>query len=172
MSEQDQGASLRDRAVVNGAASVSAVPASVPSAGDKLYAVPTDKRMGKPEWLIVLKVGRKWLTLRREGAGFEWGRCDRDTLKVDSGGYAARYVLYRTKEEYEHMVERSKAWERLRALVDRVYSPPPHIPLDAVQQAIAILSAQAIEARSDETRSGSAVGESAVRQDAPEGGQA
>ncbi len=62
--------------------------------GDKLYYVPSGNRNGKPSWVTVQKVGRKWITLPYRM------RCDKETLIVDGGDYQSPGRCYRSAEEY------------------------------------------------------------------------
>lgn len=108
--------------------------------GDRLYCVPHDTRFGRKEWLIVSKVGRKWLALSREGSSHVWGRCDRDTLTIDNGGYSTRHELYRSEGEYQQKVELQRVWRELRTYVDRQFQAPSHLNLQAIEQAISLLT--------------------------------
>lgn len=81
--------------------------------GDKLLAVPYDSRRGKPFWVEVSKIGRKWAALKSEH-GYDWGRCDKRSLVVDGGAYTPSHRLYRSEQEYAEKVERDRLWRLVR----------------------------------------------------------
>jgi hypothetical protein len=160
---QDQGASLRDRAVVNGAASVSALRASVPSADCR--------NCDGGGWVCENHADLPWEgTSNRDdachcGAGMPCGAC---SLGMASAGFVDRREqavatwLAELEPSYsgwnDHDEHYDRGWNHAIEWVAEQLRSGKHRP-----------AAQAIEARSDETRSGSAVGERAVgNADAPD----
>lgn len=133
--------------------------------GDTFYAAPM-QRHAAPAHLTVSKVGRKWMTLTSEN-GYEWGRCDIETLKIDSGGYNPRHALFESEDAYERYAKRERSWSSIQKFAREKYGCPEHLSQGDLDLIIALLTAQAIEARSGETGTGSTEGESAVRKDAP-----
>lgn len=81
------------------------------------------------------KIGRKWVTLSN---GYRFDRSD-VRMDLDGAGYSSPGRVYLSSEEYEAEKALGLAWMSLRRHVDRLYSPPSGITLEAIQQATALL---------------------------------
>lgn len=99
--------------------------------GSELYKVYNDSRAGRNGPVVVKSVGPKWITMD----GFRGERFDKTTFRAEGGNSR----LYLSKDIYDAEVARSKAWERLRRILDR-HAPPEGLTTEAMQQAIDFLT--------------------------------
>lgn len=103
-------------------------------AGSVLYKAYYDTRMRNRDGHVTVKsVGSKWITT----AGSRPERFDAKTLRGESNSCR----LYLSKDVHDAEVARSKAWERLRRILDR-HTPPEDLGTEELQQAIDLLTAK------------------------------
>lgn len=98
--------------------------------GQKLWYVPRELRRADPREVTVTKVGRKWADV---SGGH--GRINVETLEVDGRGYSSPGKCWRSREEYEAYDALCKAWDELRTLLSRHWSPPAGVTLNQVANA-------------------------------------
>lgn len=104
-------------------------PASDFRVGQELWFVPEDSRNGYVKGFHkVEKVGRKWLAF-----GNRLGRVNRVTLHTEPGAFPPGQC-YRSKEEWETIHERDKAWGEFNGLVRDKYRCPPHLTTEQIRQ--------------------------------------
>ena len=148
---QDNGASLRDRVVVNGAGqAVSAVPASVPSADT--WRTDSPPYGDRPIWQYVFLQGSS----DHMGDGMPWARSGWGTAAVRTNDHADGLLGYR-KSDIERICKDNDIDLWTVKLVGWLPMQPPALLTDQPRPALAPCddgewSAQAIEARSGETR--------------------
>jgi len=86
--------------------------------GQKLWWVPARQR-ALPEYVEVVKVGRKWATLdNRE-------RCDVVTLAVDGGDYSPAGRLYLSQADADAETALRRRWGNLSQQVSQRYGNVP-----------------------------------------------
>lgn len=102
--------------------------------GQELWYVPTDKRWGKPHYVKVEKIGRKWATL--EG---NQGRIDVNTLFKDGAGYLSAGRCYASKEDYEIEHAADVLWSRFRDRLSRMYNRPYGIRSEEIERVASVL---------------------------------
>ena len=101
--------------------------------GQQLYFVPTDQRDGKPRFVTVTRIGRKWATLSR------YERVDMETLVVDGGDFMSPGQCYLSEADYLNEVAVNKAWSRLEGAIRYRFSPPAGITIEDIRQATELL---------------------------------
>lgn len=100
--------------------------------GDKLW-FQTTRRYEACRYVTVDAVGRKWLAL---GNGY---RADKNTLVVDSDGYASHASLHVSQEAYEAERDLHDRWRLIRAAVSGAYRPPAGVTLGDLKTAMELL---------------------------------
>lgn len=95
--------------------------------GDTLYLVPT-YRAGRAETLPITKIGRKWLTV---GKDYHTVRVDKQTLAVEGGGYATKYVAYRSQWDYLDQMARREYWVKFWRGISGS-TPPAHLTMEDI----------------------------------------
>lgn len=102
--------------------------------GTKLWVVMHRPHLPYPNHeAIVVKVGRRWLTLESKysASGHQTMRADKDTLRLDGQGYSSPGNCYRSREAYEREQLRRNGW---RDFVRRMsYNVPDALSLEDVQ---------------------------------------
>ncbi len=101
--------------------------------GARVFVVETNYGSRGPltYWAMVIKVGRKWVTVQREGS-VACCRFDAETMRVDGGSYSSPGRVYVSEDDYLHETERRKEWGDLLPWVG--YSgPPPHMTLEDIR---------------------------------------
>lgn len=93
--------------------------------------------MGAPGFVTVTKVGRKWAEISARGY-----RIDKETLAIDGGGYTSPGRCYLTKDEHDAAENLRRAWSKLRDYVDRKYTAPEGVTVDAIEAALRVLQHQ------------------------------
>lgn len=106
--------------------------------GDTLYYVYNDSRRGNPFTVTIEKIGRKWMTVSPSFMP----RINVETLSADGGVFSSPGRCFSSKEEYDAIVARQKAWGILIGKVSRLYSCPKHISLTDIETIISILNGQ------------------------------
>ena len=100
--------------------------------GDVLWVV-FDGQPGRTG--TVEKIGSRWGTFGdRKGTRF-----DLETLRIDSGFYAAYGRVWLSKGAWEAEKERCIGWELFRSAVGRYHSPPDDLTTEEIRQMLAIL---------------------------------
>ena len=108
--------------------------------GQRLYYVPR-KRDGKPQWLTVTSVGRRWATC---GEGYDTIRVDIDTMQVDGRGYSSPGRCYLSEAEHSNDVRRKELWDQIREAT--LYSGvPKHLDVSDCEAVRAALKGAARE---------------------------
>ncbi len=101
--------------------------------GARVFVVETRHGSREPltYWAMIIKVGRKWVTVQREGS-VACCRFDAETMRVDYGDYPSRARIYVSEDDYLQETERRKEWRDLLPWVG--YSgPPPHMTLEDIR---------------------------------------
>lgn len=98
--------------------------------GQELWFVHRERRSGAPFATTVTKVGRKWAELACHY------RIDLSTLIADGGNYTSPGRCYLRKEDWEAQVRLETAWDALRVIVNRNYSPPAGLSQEAIEEII------------------------------------
>jgi hypothetical protein len=97
--------------------------------GQRLWYVPSDKRMASPFYITVLKVGRTWADC---GNG---RRINIETLRADGGSYSSPGTAWLSKEAYDADVALDACWRRFQCLAQANYSAPKGIRLSQIENA-------------------------------------
>lgn len=107
--------------------------------GQEIVHVQLDRRTTVVRKAVVTKVGRKWADITVDGAPsyIRW-RVDMVSLRAESGGYGTA-VCYLDESEYDENVARGKAWDKLRQLVDKQWSPPQGVTSAQIESAIELI---------------------------------
>lgn len=100
--------------------------------GQKLWYVPTDGR-DKPHEITVGKVGRRWAE-----TGYRL-RIDVETLEADGGKYSSPGRCWITREAWQAEQSRQAAWSDLKEKMNRSWSAPDGVSIDAIHKARAFL---------------------------------
>lgn len=106
------------------------------SVGQTLWMVPSARYAGPPCEVTVTRVGRKWAEISRGGY-----RIDKTTLYIDGGDYSSPGRCYLTRAEHDNEVAMQRAWDALRNLVERKYTPPDGMTVEAIRAALVALGA-------------------------------
>ena len=85
----------------------------------------------------IVKIGRKWLTVKtgqwaETRFDLNTGRCWQDW------GYPPR--LYPSREAYEAETRKRREWDRLRMVLRDAHQPPEHLDAEQIAEVIALLS--------------------------------
>jgi hypothetical protein len=99
--------------------------------GDVLWVV-FDGQPGRTGTLE--KIGSRWGTLQKSGTRF-----DLETLRIDSGFYAAYGRVWLSKEAWEAEDVRECAWKHFWNAVTRYHYPPDDLTTEEIRQMLAIL---------------------------------
>lgn len=84
--------------------------------------------------VTIEKIGRKWLTIDRGR------RVDKETLYIDSGGYAPQGRCWLSEEDYNQYTALHKTWQTFRdRVVECRYRGPDGMTVEKINQASAIL---------------------------------
>jgi len=95
--------------------------------GQKVFVVPS-KRIGKPEYEEITKVGRKWVHLKYDRR-FEIG-----SDRLDGGEYSSPGSVYASEKEYLEQKFKQESWEKLCLFFRHKYSCPKEISLDDIRK--------------------------------------
>lgn len=101
--------------------------------GQKLCWVFSESRRGEPCEVEILRVGRKWLELSNRQ------RVDRETLRADGRGYSSPGRCFQSREEYERINLRAKAWDRIRRRITERWHPHDSVDMESMLQAERLL---------------------------------
>ena len=70
--------------------------------GQEVYYVPSEQRFGKPRFIEIEKVGRKWVTLKNRVHRFDKARfTETGSCPVDGAGYMPSGTVWAKKEDAE-----------------------------------------------------------------------
>lgn len=105
--------------------------ASDTAKGDVLYQVYEDRRDGPPSDVVVVSVGRDWITVGSNRTK----RFRKDSLRSEDG----RAKLWRNRETYEADVARESAWRELRSMVASAYKVPEGPSTEDILKAIELV---------------------------------
>ncbi len=108
--------------------------------GQRLYVVPTQRHQGDPKWIVVEKIGRRWATCHTPDRYRFPYRVDKNTLRVDNGGYGSPPQCYVSEEAYQVERDRSALWKELRGRVDRAYEVPAQVTMDQMRTVLGWLT--------------------------------
>ena len=112
--------------------------------GDRLWLVkrPGGRNLAQSE-VIVTKIGRKWAQIANaERPTYAEPRIDVETLVCDGGNFTSPGRCYRSKDEYEAIVNLDSAWQQLQGAVRDAWHRPAHLTLADILQINALLSAR------------------------------
>ncbi|WP_375248337.1 hypothetical protein [Sphingomonas sp.] len=115
-------------------------------------------------WVIVHKVGRKWVSLRWEEGNYDAGRVELGATVLDAGGYASNEKLYASPEAYEAERNLDLSWRALLTAINNSYSRPKHLTAAKIAKIAAIFRDSDGSGEAGETGTGSTEGDSAGRQ--------
>jgi hypothetical protein len=93
--------------------------------GQTLVYVPSEKRRGGPEPVVVTKVARKWVSFKGDGRYAHENRFDKDTGEADGAGYSSPGCIYLTMAEYQAKLDLDAAVLALRERLDWRGGPLP-----------------------------------------------
>lgn len=99
--------------------------------GDVLYQVYEDRRDGPPSDVVVVSVGRDWITVGSNRTK----RFRKDSLRSEDG----RAKLWRNRGTYEAEIARESAWRELRSMVASAYKIPEGPSTEDILKAIELV---------------------------------
>lgn len=106
--------------------------------GQRLYYVPSNKRMGDPEEVEVTKIGHKWAVVNTTSKyAREFGRIGKDSLILDGGQHSSPGRCYLSQQDYEYQVACCVEWQDINRRMG--YSPKQGVTLDAILEAKRLL---------------------------------
>ena len=107
--------------------------------GQELWFVQRERRGGKPCYVTVTRVGRKWISA---GPAL---RFDIDTLKQDTGGIGWGGQVYLSKEDWLQEVKAAAAWFRFEDFISKArYAGKGKPKLEAILEAGRLLGGSAL----------------------------
>lgn len=97
--------------------------------GDSIYYV-TQLKVASPRYLTINKIGNKWIYAGQE-------KFD-ENLIADGRKYSSPGRAYRSKEEYELMMQKKDKWTEVRLFFGKTYSPPEYLSVDDMNMILQI----------------------------------
>lgn len=99
--------------------------------GDRFFRVSHVGRSPRCDWVVVVRVGRKWAEIVREDlvkrfpdrADWRTDRFEIETMNLDGGRFTSPGRVYRTEEEYRDRLLRDRLWTDFRRQVVHIYTP-------------------------------------------------
>lgn len=98
-------------------------------------AIVVRNRNGGPNFtnVEIIKVGRKWITVRRVGCA--WGIEERFSMNgrsEENGGWGAR--LWASMSDFEANRAKNQAWGHLRQVISNSHRAPEHLSLEDIER--------------------------------------